>query len=172
MLTEDDLRHSILVLHQGVEDGIVCAFLLAAMRKRKVREKANQSPSWSHDALKCTEKHHVYVVVHPIHAKTELGSGLHDTCSELLLFIGKTECARLEYKDKGQVDVVNAIGALVVGEQGVEDHDSSTMHDEADLALEGGVQPLGQTGECLHERNAVQAIQSWNNGRRQDVVVW
>ena len=94
------------------------------------------------------------MVVHPIRAETELGSGLRDTCSESLLFIGKTERARLEYEDEGQVDVVDVIGALAVGEQRVEDHDSSAVHDEGDLALEGGVQPLGQTGERLRERNA------------------
>jgi len=110
--------------------------------------------------------------VRPIHARIELASGFPNTCSELLLCIGKTKHAILGYK--GMVDVVDVLGALAVGEQGVEDHeshDSATVHDEAHLAPEGAVQPLGDIGECLreqhaHERNVFHVFQSGNNGRR------
>ena len=54
-------------------------------------------------------------------------------------------------------------------EERVEDHDSFAVHDEADLAREGAVQPLGEIGERLceylaRERNVVHAFQSWDGG--------
>ena len=50
---------------------------------------------------------------------------------------GKTESFVLG--DEGAVDVVDVLGALAVGERGVEDHDGAAVHDEADLAAEGAV---------------------------------
>ena len=62
------------------------------------------------------------------------------------LSIGK-QSAILGYE--GAVDVVDVLGALAVGEQGVEDHDGAAVHDKADLVPEGMVQPLGGIGERL-----------------------
>ena len=132
----------------------------------------------SHDALECPGERHVCVVVHPIRAKTELASGFRDAGPEPLLRVGKTE--RLVLGDEGPVDVVDVLGALAVGERGVEDHDGAAVHDEADLAAEGAVQPLGEIGECLLEhlerqRNVVHFMQSRNDGRmclwKVDVLV-
>ena len=64
--------------------------------------------------------------------------------------IGKTERAILGYE--GTVDVVDVLGALAVGEQEVEDRDGSAVHDEAHLAPEGAVQPLGEIGERAREQ--------------------
>jgi len=94
------------------------------------------------------------VVVHPIRAKTELVSGFRDAGSEPLLCVGKTE--HFVLGDEGTVDVVDVLGALAVGERGVEDHDGAAMHDEADLPAEGAVQPLGEIGERLREHIARQ----------------
>ena len=58
------------------------------------------------------------MVVHPIHTQTELASGFCNTGSELLLCIGKSECVIL--RQEGTVGVVDVLGALVVGEQGME----------------------------------------------------
>jgi len=122
----------------------------------------------SHDALECPGKRHICVIVHPIRAQTELVSGLRDAGKEPLLRIGKTERAILGYE--GAVDVVDVLGALAVGEQGVEDHDGAAVHDEADLPPEGVVQPLGEIGERLLEhlarqRNVVHVFQRRNEGR-------
>ena len=57
------------------------------------------------------------MVVYPLRAQTELASGLRDAGSESLLRIGKTERAILGYE--GAVDVVDVLGALAVGGQGV-----------------------------------------------------
>jgi len=68
------------------------------------------------------------------------------------------------------VDVVDALGTLAVGEQGVEDHDGDAVHDEADMAPEGMEQPLGEIGERLREqvareRDIIHVFQSQNSGR-------
>jgi len=63
------------------------------------------------------------------------------------------------------VDVVDALGTLAVGEQGVENHDGDAVHDEADMAPEGMEQPLGEIGERLRERNVIHVFQSQNSGR-------
>ena len=102
------------------------------------------------------------MVVHPIRAHTELASGFRDAGSELLLRVGKTEYFVLG--DEGAVDVVDVLGALAVGERGVDDHDG------VDLATEGAVQPLGEIGVRLREhlarqRNVVHVFQSRNEGR-------
>ena len=126
----------------------------------------------SHDALECPRKRHICVVVHPIRTQTELASGLRDAGSKPLLRIGKTERAILGYE--GAVDVVDVLGALAVGEQGVEDHDGAAVYDEADLPPEGAVQPLGEIGERLLEqlarqRDVVHVFQRRNDGSRR---VW
>ena len=61
---------------------------------------------------------HICVVVHPICAQTELVSSFCDTGSESLLRIGKSE--RVILGQEGTVGVVDVLGALVVGEQGME----------------------------------------------------
>ena len=45
------------------------------------------------------------------------------------------------------MDVVDVLGALAMRERGVEDHDGAAVHDEADLASERAVEPLGEIGE-------------------------
>ena len=80
---------------------------------------------------------------------TKLASSFHDAGSESLLHIGKTERAILGYEET--VGAVNVLG-LAVGEQGMEDHDGSAVHNEAHLAPEGMVQPLREIGEHLHEQ--------------------
>ena len=119
--------------------------------------------SGSHDALFCPGKRHICVIVHPIRAETELEGGLGDAGPETLLGVVKPERAVLGHE--GAVDVVDILGALAVGERGVEDHDGASVHDEADLAPEGAVQPLGEIGEHLREhlsrqRNGVHGFQS------------
>jgi len=108
------------------------------------------------------------VVVHPIRAETELVSGFRDAGSEPLLRVGNTE--RFVLGDEGAVDVVDVLGALAVGERGVEGHDGAAVHDEADLAAEGAVQPFGEFGERLREHPArrwkvVHFFQRRNDGR-------
>ena len=102
------------------------------------------------------------MIVHPIRAEIELASGFRDTGAESLLRIGKSERAILGYE--GTVDVVDVLSALAVGEKGVKDHDGSAVHDEAHLAPEGVVQPLGEIIERLfeqlaRERNVVHVVQ-------------
>jgi len=109
------------------------------------------------------------MVIHPIRTQTELASSFRDAGSKSLLCIGETERVILRYK--GAVDVVDVLGALVVGEQGVEDHDGTTMYDKADLLLEGVVQPLREIRERLleqlaHQQDVVYIFQSWNDGSR------
>jgi len=53
------------------------------------------------------------VVVHPIHAKDELVSGLCDACAELSAGIGKTEGTILRYERA--VEVVDVLGAPAMG---------------------------------------------------------
>ena len=76
----------------------------------------------SHDALECPGVRHICVVVHPICAQTELASGFCNTGSESLLHIGKSK--RMILGQEGTVGVVDILGhqlgALVVGEQGME----------------------------------------------------
>ena len=130
----------------------------------------------SHDALECPGERHVCVVVHPVRAKTELASGFRDAGSEPMLRVWKTE--RLVLGDEGAVDVVDVLGALAVGERGVEDHDGAAVHDEADLPAEGAVQPLGEIGERLREhlarqRNVVHFFESRDEGSvRTCLYLW
>ena len=54
----------------------------------------------------------------------------------------------------------------------MEDHDGSAVHDEAHLAPEGVVQPLGEIGErpreyLAGERNVVHVFQTRNHRRRR-----
>jgi len=74
------------------------------------------------------------MVIHPICTQTKLVSSFRDAGSKSLLCIGETECAILGYE--GVVDVVNILGALAVGEQGVEDHDGTAVYDKVDLLPE------------------------------------
>ena len=109
------------------------------------------------------------MVVHPVHAETELTRGLSDEGPDVLLGFGETERAVLGHERA--VDVVDVLGALPVREEWVEDHGSSSVHDEADLASEGAVAPLGETGERLREylvreRNVIHVFQSWDGGSR------
>ena len=88
---------------------------------------------------------------------------------ESLLRIRKFERTVLGYQ--GTVNVVDVLGALAVGEQGVGGHDSAAVHDETNLVLEGAVQPLGGVGERLHEqlaheRNVLHAFQARNSATR------
>ena len=64
------------------------------------------------------------------------------------------------------VDIVDVLGALAVGERGVEDHDDSAVNDEAHLASKGVVQPLRVIGEDLREhlareRNVFSDLELW-----------
>ena len=62
-------------------------------------------------------------------------SGFRDAGLESLLSIRKTERAILGYE--GEVDVVDVLVLLRWESKGVEDHDGSAVHDEAELAQEG-----------------------------------
>ena len=119
--------------------------------------------------LECPGKRHICVVVHPVGAETELASGLGDAGSKTVLGVVKAE--RAIFGNEGAMDVVDVLSALAVGEGGVEDHDGSAVHDEAHLAPEGVVQPLGEIGErfgeyLARERNVVHFFQSRNCGSR------
>ena len=70
------------------------------------------------------------------------------------------------------MDVIHVLGALAVGEERVGDHDGPTVHDEADLAPEGAVQPLREVGEHLREHlarewNVFHGFQSRSDGCRR-----
>ena len=87
-----------------------------------------------------------------------------------MLCTGKPKRAILGYE--GTVGVVDVSGALAVGEQRVEDHDGSAVHDEAHLAAEGAVKTLGEVRERLREqlareRNVVHVFQT----EQREVVV-
>jgi hypothetical protein len=115
------------------------------------------------------------VVVHPIRADTELATGLHDTDPESLLGIRKSESAILGHE--GTVDVDDVLSVLAVGEQGVENCDGSAVYEEADLAPEGAIQPVGEIGVRLREelarlRNVIYAFHSQNNGGGRCMCYW
>ena len=61
--------------------------------------------------------------------------------------MGKTERAMRVFE--GPVDVVDVLGTLVVGEQGVDDHGGAAVHDEAHLAPEEAAQSPGEIGKRL-----------------------
>jgi len=109
------------------------------------------------------------VVIHPIRAETDLRAVSVIRGRGRCCVSGKTERAILGYE--GTVDVVDVLGALAVGEQGVEDRDGSAVHDEVHLAPEGAVQPLGEIGERSREqlaceRNVVHVFQTRNSAMR------
>lgn len=84
----------------------------------------------------------------------------------MLLGIGETERAVLGHE--GAVDVVGVLGALPVSEERADNLSGSAVHDEADLAPEGAVQPQGEIGARLREylageRNIVHVFQSWDS---------
>ena len=54
------------------------------------------------------------------------------------------------------MDVVDVSSALAMREQGVEYHDGTAVHDEAHLALERAVEPLGEIGEHLIQELACE----------------
>ena len=71
------------------------------------------------------------------------------------------------------MDVVDVLSALAMREQGVKSHDGTAVHDEAHLALERAVEPLGEIGEHLFEKLAregdfVQSVehQHWRKCRQ------
>ena len=106
MLAEDGLQQHVLLLRGGVCDQVVCASLLAARHKKKVKLD-EKGASENHDSLlggpgKC----HICVVVHPVRAETELA--LSDAGPEAFLGIRETECAVLGHK--GGVDIVHILG--------------------------------------------------------------
>jgi hypothetical protein len=56
------------------------------------------SEVWSYNALKCPGKLQICMAIHPTSSKTKLVSSLHDTGSESLLGIRKTEHVILRYE--------------------------------------------------------------------------
>ena len=85
-------------------------------------------------------------------ADTKLVTGLRDTDPESLLRIRKSE--RPIVGHERTTDVVDALGVLAVGEQRFENHDDSAVYEEAHLAPEGSIQPLGDIGVRLREELA------------------
>jgi len=70
--------------------------------------------SESHGILESPGESHIHMVIHPICAEDKLVSGLCDACVESLAGIGKTKGMILGYERV--VEVVNILGALVMGE--------------------------------------------------------
>ena len=52
------------------------------------------------------------------------------------------------------MDVVDVLGVLAVGGQGLKSCDGSAVYEEAYLTPEGAIQPLGDIGVRLHEELA------------------
>ena len=125
------------------------------MSKRHQKIKSNERESepeiWSYDVLEYSRKRRICVVVHPIRADTKLATGLRDTDPKSLLGIRKFERAILGHE--GTVDVVDVVGVLVVGEQGVENCNGSAVYEEADPVPEGAMRPVAEIGVRLNEEH-------------------
>lgn len=109
------------------------------------------------DALESPRERYVCVVVHPIGAEVKHVCGLRDTPTESLLGIRETQCSILLYERA--VDVVDVLCAVAVLERRVQDHHSTTVHDEAYLPPERAVQTLREVREHpLEERSCERGV--------------